>query len=249
MELPPLDCHAHVSPSVTDHQLVQLEPAIVFAMTREPAEASLAIRRHDRNLLWGCGAHPSFVARGGEVNLDNFARCARRLPLVGEIGLDRRSGNLPRQQAVLDGILHRIREEPALISMHSAGCTGETLEILSQHPRGGVIMHWFTGSRAEAAQLVSLGCYFSVNTAMRREILEALPRNRLLPETDFPAVRKRTGARPGDTGQLETLLAEIHGGDVADVRRGFYRNLRRIATSSGAIDRFPSHLVETLLMA
>ena len=249
MELPPLDCHAHVSPGVTDRQLAQLGPAIVFAMTREPSEAAEATRRFDSSLLWSCGAHPSFVARGGSVDLDQFSRCTKRFAVVGEIGLDRRSGNLQLQQEVLSGILDHVRDEPVLLSVHSTGCTSETLRILSHHRRTGVIMHWFTGTRAEADELLAIGCYFSVNTAMRREILEAVPRDRMLPETDYPVARKRTGSKPGDTEALESVLAEIHGTDPGSVRRQFYRNLRRVSVETGAVDRMPTHVSNLLLLA
>lgn len=249
MELPLLDCHAHVSPSVTDRQVAQLGQAIVFAMTREPAEAAEVTRRYDRNLLWGCGAHPSFVARGGSVDLDQFARRAKRFAVIGEVGLDRRSGNLAHQREVLSGILDHLQDEPVLLSIHSAGCTAETLRVLKERPHPGLIMHWFTGTTAEAAELLALGCYFSVNTAMRRDMLEGLPLDRLLPETDFPVARRRTGARPGDTARLETLLGEIHGAEPMMVRRQFYRNLRRVSVETGAIDRMPMHVSDLLLTA
>lgn len=249
MTLPSLDCHAHVSPSVTERQLSQLGTAIVFAMTREPAEAAEATRRRDNNILWGCGAHPSYIARGGAVDLDQFARRARHFAVVGEIGLDRRSGNLLRQTEVFSALLDRLKEESVLMSVHSAGCTGEVAGLLHLHRPHGVIMHWFTGQPREADELLSLGCYFSVNTAMRREILSALPFDRLLPETDFPVTRRRTGSKPGDTGQIETLLAEIHGCDPAQVRRQFYVNLRRVSVETGAIDRMPMHVTDLLLAA
>ncbi len=249
MELPPLDCHAHVSPSVTDRQLTRLGQAIVFAMTRDPEEAIEATKRCDKSLLWSCGAHPSFVARSGSIDLDQFARRTKRFAIVGEVGLDRRSGNVPLQQDVLGGILDRVQDEPVLVSLHSAGCTSEMLQILRERRRPGLIMHWFTGSQAEADELLSLGCYFSVNTAMRREMLQELPRDRILPETDYPVARKRTGVRPGDTEALETLLAEIHGTQPEEMRRQFYRNLRRISVETGAIDRMSTHVSDLLLTA
>ncbi|MET0993189.1 MAG: TatD family hydrolase [Mycobacterium sp.] len=110
-------------------------------------------------------------------------------------------------------------------------------------------MHWFTGWPDEGKELLSLGCYFSVNTAMHNELLTALPLDRLLPETDYPVTRKRTGTKPGDTGRLETILGQIHGIDPSHVRRQFYRNLRRMAVETGSIDRMPMHLVEMLLLA
>lgn len=249
MDLPPLDCHAHVSPDVSSRQLAQLGSAVVFAMTREPIEAAEAAKRYDDNLLWCCGAHPAFVAGGGEVDLDQFTRRSKRFAVVGEIGLDRRSGNLERQKQVLAGILDRIQNEPVLVSIHSSGSSSEIVELLRRRPRQGLILHWFSGRPAEVDQLLSIGCYFSVNTAMRRELLKAVPLDRLLPETDFPVARKRTGARPGDTAQLEILLGEIHQAQPLELRRQFYRNLRRISIETGAIDRMPAHLSDKLLAA
>ncbi|RFZ61278.1 hydrolase TatD [Mycobacterium liflandii] len=249
MGLPSLDCHAHVSPSVTNRQIAQLGTAIVFAMTREPAEAVEAAQRRDHNILWGCGAHPSYVARGGAVDLDEFDRCATGFAIVGEIGMDRRSGNLHHQAEVFDALLDRLKDEPVLLSVHSAGCTAEVAKIVRLRRTQGVIMHWFSGRPEEVDELLSLGCYFSVNTAMRREILTALPLDRLLPETDFPVARRRTGSKPGDTDQLEKLLAEIHDSDPMHVRRQFYRNLRRMSVGTGAIDRMPMHVADLLLAA
>ncbi len=249
MTLPHLDCHAHVSPTVTRRQLDGLGSAIVFAMTREPDEAAAAAHRKDSNIIWGCGAHPSFVARGGTVNMDEFVSTAGSFAVVGEIGMDRRSGNLQRQAEVFDGLLSRLKNEPVLMSIHSAGCTTDVAKVVRRHQPQGAIMHWFSGQVEEMDELLSLGCYFSVNVAMRPEILSALPIERMLPETDFPAARKRTGARPGDTSQLESVLADIYGTNPADVRRQCYRNLRKISVASGAIDRMPMHVVDLLLVA
>ncbi len=249
MNLPPLDCHAHVALTVTEKQLALLRPAVVFAMTRQPSEALEATRRYDSDIIWACGAHPSYVAKGGEVDIDQFSRRVRRFAMVGEVGLDRRSGNLERQSKVFNEILRCVSDEPVLVSVHSAGCSREVIEAIRHRPHPGTIMHWFNGSTTEAHELVALDVFFSVNTAMRRELLELLPKNRILPETDFPVARKRTGAKPGDTTGVEEVLAEIHGVDRSAMRRVFYQNLRRVATRSGALDRFPSSLSERVMLA
>jgi TatD DNase family protein len=251
MNLPPLDCHAHISVGVTDRQLAALNPSIVFAMTRSPDEAFEATQRYDRNVLWACGAHPAYIATGGEFEIETFARRAKRFALIGEVGLDRRSGNLERQRDVFDSILRFAIDQPVLVSVHSAGCSVDvvkSIERLGEVPQG-LIMHWFSGSTEEAKRLVRLGSYFSVNTAMRDEVLAVLPLERLLPETDFPVARKKTGAQPGDTGALESKIGALAGLSPEQVRSQFYKNLRRIAMGSGAIDRMPSHLVEMLLLA
>src|SRR5690349_879515 len=61
-DLPPLDCHAHIAPDVTRSQIRALNGAIIFAMTRSPAEAGAAARRSDATILWGYGAHPGVPA-------------------------------------------------------------------------------------------------------------------------------------------------------------------------------------------
>ncbi len=249
MNLPPLDCHAHISVDVTQQQLANLGEAVVFAMTRSPDEALEATHRWDRNIVWSCGAHPSFVASEGAVDVERFAHRASQFAVVGEVGLDRRSGNLHLQQRVLEGLLDAVSDLPVLISMHSAGCSREMVEIVSRRPRAGLIMHWFSGAPDEAQALADLGCYFSVNGATNREIIELLPLDRVLPETDFPVARKRGGRKPGDTTGVEGLIADLYQRNRSSIRIQFYKNLRRVSVESGAIDHLPDDLVKMLLLA
>ena len=249
MNLPAIDAHAHIATSVTARQLGQLGSAIIFAMTREPAEAGEALTRSDRNIIWACGAHPAFVAGGADIDLGQFARRVKRFAVVGEIGLDRRAGNLERQTDVFTSILDTIRDEQVLVSIHSAGCTAEVTAVLTRYRLPGTIVHWFNGTSSQVDDLLAAGCYFSVNTAMRREVLDLLPIDRILTETDFPTARKRTGVRPGDVSTIEELLAEKHALAPEALRRRMLVNLRRIAVTSGAIDRLPMHVADTLLMA
>ena len=68
------------------------------------------------------------------------------------------------------------------------------LDLIEAHlppPKGQVVLHWFTGSKAEAHRAAELGCYFSVNAAMLtkekgRDLIAALPLERILTETDGP---------------------------------------------------------------
>jgi TatD DNase family protein len=93
-----------------------------------------------------------------------------------------------------------------------------------------------------------MGCYFSVNAAMSEDALARIPLERMLPETDFPAGKRRGGGNaPGDTLRLELKISRIHRESTETVRRRFYRNLRTIAISSGAIERLPDTLADRLL--
>lgn len=247
--LPSLDCHAHIAPDVTAGQLARLGPSIVFAMTRSLREARDVSSRADQRVVWGLGVHPANVTKSGEIDLTLFRSLLPRFALVGEIGLDRRSGHLRRQIEVLTSLLEAAKTAPVFLSIHSAGCVEETLNLLEEHPHPGVILHWFTGDEHQLERASDLGCYFSVNVAMDEPLLSRIPMDRLLPETDYPATRRKGVRLPGDTAQLEELIGLLHGMSSEDVRRQFYRNLRALSLACGAIDRLPEYLSDLLILA
>ena len=77
--------------------------------------------------------------------------------------------------------------------------------------------------------------------------LRLMPRDMVLPETDYPSTANRGVRRPGDISKLESKLAEMYGESTEKVRHRFYRNLRILALASGAIERFPEQLADRLL--
>ena len=248
--LPPLDCHAHVAPDVTPRQVAELEGAQVFAVTRSLAEAARVADRRDVGLVWGLGVHPGDGAARSAFDLATLGGLLDRFVLIGEIGVDRHGGDVARQQQILDEILGSLQGRAVLVSLHSTGAIDEVLEAVSQRPSGGAILHWFTGNSSQVERAAALGCYFSVNAAMSDEQLARLPPDRILPETDFPSSRRRTGARrPGDLLAIETRLEMVWSGTEVSVRRQFYRNLRELTITSRAIERLPEVLVDLLLVA
>jgi TatD DNase family protein len=167
---------------------------------------------------------------------------------VGEVGLDRRAGKLQDQIRVLRAVFSAISGEPVLVSVHSAGCTAEIVELVREMPHPGIILHWFLGSAEVVRRAVAAGCYFSVNGAMSDEALRQIPLDRMLPETDFPStVRSGGGSRPADTAHLEHRLAELLSQPVERLRWSWYRNLRAVALASGALERLPATLADQLL--
>lgn len=169
------------------------------------------------------GLHPQLVAeRAGELAL--FERQLGQARYVGEIGLDagpRYYRNVDDQQRVFERILSACAEQGGkVLTIHSVRSVGRVLDCLERlMPRGRckVIMHWFTGTAAEARRAVTLGCFFSINVAMLRSdrletLLRELPEDRLLTETDGPFVLKdRTPPRPIDVADVVSGLAKLRG--------------------------------------
>jgi len=166
----------------------------------------------------GLGLHPQLVA-DRHLELDLFERLLPRTRYVGEIGLDRgpahyRSFEL--QQLVFSRILRACAEQgDKILSLHSVRATKPVLDTLDEHlppDRAGVVLHWFTGSKADVRRAVDRGCYFSVNETMLssangKRVLDEIPANRLLTETDGPFTMR--GDVPIDAGNVKRAIEMI----------------------------------------
>ncbi|MEW2006406.1 TatD family hydrolase [Microbacterium sp. NPDC079208] len=244
---PLLDCHAHIAPDVTEAQTRTLDGAQVFAMTRSLDEFDAAIENPQAGLLWGIGTHPGVPAALTQWSEHRFQEAVSRSVLVGEVGLDRR-GDASRQREILVGVLRSA--SPALISIHSTGRAKQVVDLVEKHPHPGVILHWFTGDRDDAARAAAAGCFFSINAAMSDEQMTALPLDRVIPETDFPSLRSRTQARaPGDIVALEKTVARLTKQPLLEVRLRWYRNLAVLAERADVRHRLPSELQRLVSIA
>ena len=96
------------------------------------------------------------------------------------------------------------------------------------------MLHWFTGTKAEAVRALELGCYFSINAAMldnqrHAAMVAAIPIDRLLTETDGPFTK--TGSRPSkpaDVAVAVEALGRLHGVPSATVATTVRNNLRSL---------------------
>lgn len=244
--LPALDLHAHIAPDVTRAQIAALGNAVVFAMTRSLHEAGQVKNRRDPSLIWGIGVHPGVEAARAAWDPRLFADLLGSFALVGEIGLDRRGGDWTRQRSIFEEVLTIVRPEPVLVSIHSAGAATEVVEHLHDAEMRGAILHWFNGDAADVARAIDADAYFSVNAAMSEDQIRRLPPERVLCETDFPA-RKARSRKPADTQHIEQLLSQVWAKSVGDVRATTWWNLRTLSEKSGAIERLPEPVADTLL--
>jgi TatD DNase family protein len=105
--------------------------------------------------------------------------------------------------------------------------------------KGQVVLHWFTGSKSEARRAVDLGCYFSINCAMLRndkgrDLVAALPSDRLLTETDAPFTQ--VGSRPTapiDVKETVEALATLRNVTLKDLTQNIGSNLRTLLDGAG----------------
>lgn len=189
------------------------------------------------------GLHPQLVAER-ENELPIFERYLSDARYVGEIGLDagpRFYRSFRAQERVFERILRACAEQGGkILTVHSVRAVGKVLNhIESSLPqdRGRVVMHWFTGTSAEARRAVALGCYFSINGEMlrspkHRQLVGSLPLDRLLTETDGPFVeRDGQPLRPRDVGHTVAELAEARNVSAKAMEDAVLQNLRRLVSA------------------
>lgn len=182
-----------------------------FARNAELAEVSEFVRV-------GLGLHPQLVAeRSGEIAL--FEKLLRSSRYVGEVGLDagpRHYHSLELQKSIFQRVLRLAADEgDKILSVHSVRAATTVLDLVEEHlprQRGTVVLHWFSGSVDEACRAVALGCYFSVNELMLaspngRRILQEIPEDRVLTETDGPFVQR--DGKPIGAGDVVRAVREI----------------------------------------
>lgn len=217
------DFHCHID--------LHPDPAALIARCEQERVAVLAVtttpRALPQNRLWmrdssyvhaAVGLHPELVAdRYAEIDLleQRISECR----LVGEVGLDgsaKHRGSYERQKevfarALVTSQMHRGR----VVTIHSRGAAADTISLIEKHTDPAnvlCILHWFSGSLAEARRAADAGCYFSVNSAMLahgrgRALAQNIPEDRLLTETDSPFLTLDDGA-PGPLHAMR-VVAEL----------------------------------------
>ena len=180
------------------------------------------------------GLHPE-LAGEREAELRLMPELMQKTDFVGEIGLDgvaRDARTVASQRRVLQATLEAAKESgPKTMTVHTRRAARESLETLTD-TSGSVILHWFSGTLAQAKEATERGWWFSVNSAMLesakgRALVQSLPQRVVLTETDgpFTSVDGRP-ARPSDVPKAVDELAAMWGIDHEVARMRLLNNFR-----------------------
>jgi TatD DNase family protein len=180
-------------------QKVNEENIFTLAVTTSPKAwlATSKVFKGYNNIYVSVGLHPEIVeSKFNETDL--LIDSIKKTNFVGEVGLDGSrnfSKSLPLQEKIFDKVLQECENQNGkIISIHSRGAVSKVLSLIEKYPKCGTpILHWFSGTHKELDYAISLDCWFSVNPKMCKSkkglsLIEKIPKNRLLPESDGPFV-------------------------------------------------------------
>ncbi|WP_207516092.1 Qat anti-phage system TatD family nuclease QatD [Longitalea luteola] len=192
------------------------------------------------NIRVALGFHPQLVGQYKD-DLAKFKGFLDQTRYIGEIGLDGSKAYLSTysdQLKVFKAILSVLsKSNDKVITVHSRGAEKETIDLLKEYLDGTnnkVILHWYSGSIAEATKAVGYGFYFSINHKMMqneksRKLLEILPVSRILTETDAPFTFG-TGVQTRLQSLESTIksLSDQKGAVPEKIRATIYENFRTL---------------------
>lgn len=201
-----IDTHCHFDMMPKPEAYIrqrELAGDIVIGMTNLPSHFQMGQPhlRGYKHVRLALGMHPLLAAES-KKEIPLFKRLVDQTSYIGEIGLDfSKDGYTTKDEqiAVLRELLSAIRGKKKIVSVHSRKAEKELLALLCEYEIENVIFHWYSGSVDLIPAILAQGYYFSVNEAMclsknGRAIIEKIPRERLLTETDAP-YNERTNIR------------------------------------------------------
>lgn len=200
-----------------------------------------------------CSATAGIHPHHADQALGNWPRSLRALGsrsevvAIGETGLDFNRDFSPRpvqervfleQLALAAGLDLPVFVHDREAAERVAGCLGEAASIDS-----GVVVHCFTGTAAELARYLDLGCHIGITGwvcdrrrgAALRELVTGIPLDRLMVETDAPFLKPHNAPRDqyGRRNEPALLrfvlrqLAELYGIAEGELDRLTSGNARR----------------------
>lgn len=240
-----LDTHCHLA-AYTDPVAILREAdaagIAIIAVTEDPDEyrrLRTRLGRRDRVDV-ALGLHPLRAASFSPNDLARFFRLVPQTNWIGEVGLDySRAGvaTAKAQQRIFDVVLTEAQPGRHPLTVHSRGAEKDVIRLLSDSGLPA-ILHWYSGPLGLIDDALQAGLYFSINIAMARSrrfpgLLRAIPRERLLLETDGPYAKDR--GRPAQPDQLQSValaLAHAWGTGLDETMQTLIANQERFLSSA-----------------
>ena len=253
MEL--IDSHAHLDgEKFADDRAAVVERALAAGVVKiitmgdslESSARSVALAERFDPVYAAVGIHPEEAQPMTAATDDQLAAWAaqEKVVAIGEIGLDyyweKDEEKRALQRAIFVRQLDLARQLRLPVCIHDREAHGDMLKILKTEGRGlRGVLHCYSGSWEMAAELLKGDWYFGIdgpltykNAAKLPEIVQRLPAERILVETDSPYLSPMPfrGKRnePAHVLYVAKKAAELRGESLEDFARATRENTRAL---------------------
>ena len=253
MEL--IDSHAHLDgEKFADDRAAVVERALASGVVKiitmgdslESSARSVALTEEFESVYAAVGIHPEEVQPMTAATDDQLAAwtAQEKVVAIGEIGLDyyweKDEEKRALQRAIFVRQLDLARQLKLPVCIHDREAHGDMMKILKTEGRGlRGVLHCYSGSWEMAAELLKGDWYFGIdgpltykNAAKLPEIVQRLPAERILVETDSPYLSPMPfrGRRnePAHVLYVAKKAAELRGESLEDFARATRENTRAL---------------------
>ena len=253
MEL--IDSHAHLDgEKFADDRAAVVERAMASGVVKiitmgdslESSARSVALTEEFESVYAAVGIHPEEAQPMTAATDDQLAAWAaqEKVVAIGEIGLDyyweKDEEKRALQRAIFVRQLDLARQLRLPICIHDREAHGDMMKILKTEGRGlRGVLHCYSGSWEMAAELLKSDWYFGIdgpltykNAAKLPEIVQRLPAERILVETDSPYLSPMPfrGKRnePAHVLYVAKKAAELRGESLEAFARATRENTREL---------------------
>lgn len=253
MEL--IDSHAHLDgEKFADDRAAVVERALAAGVVKiitmgdslESSARSVALAEEFESVYVAVGIHPEEAQPMTTATDEQLAAWAaqEKVVAIGEIGLDyyweKDEEKRALQRAIFVRQLDLARQLKLPVCIHDREAHGDMMKILKTEGRGlRGVLHCYSGSWEMAAELLKGDWYFGIdgpltykNAAKLPEIVQRLPAERILVETDSPYLSPMPfrGKRnePAHVLYVAKKAAELRGESLEDFARATRENTRAL---------------------
>mgnify|MGYP000105810996 FL=1 len=246
-----VDVHAHLDDKAFDDDRQQvLENIREAGMIVVNAGSDIDTSRFSVELaqnydfIYACvGVHPHEAAKVSKDYLSELKELAKspKVVAIGEIGLDYyyEFSDRKLQQKVFLEQLELAKSLNLPVVIHSRDAHQDTLNILKKSAPIKGLMHCYSGSFEMARELLKLDFYFSFggvitfkNAKKPKEVVEKLPLDKILLETDCPYLTPEPyrGKRndPTRIPVIAEKLAELRQTTLQEIKHITYANFTKL---------------------
>ena len=253
MEL--IDSHAHLDgEKFADDRAAVVERALAAGVVKiitmgdslESSARSVALTEEFDPVYAAVGIHPEEAQPMTTATDEQLAAWAaqEKVVAIGEIGLDyyweKDEEKRALQRAIFVRQLDLARQLKLPVCIHDREAHGDMMKILKTEGRGlRGVLHCYSGSWEMAAELLKGDWYFGIdgpltykNAANLPKIVQRLPAERILVETDSPYLSPMPfrGKRnePAHVLYVAKKAAELRGESLEDFARATRENTRAL---------------------